>query len=204
MPSSSPTVLLQARKPQLARWRRGLRLVASVVDPRAWLHVFKLVNYYNYSHVEPLRHIVRGPECAISPNAVFSNPRNIVLGKGVRIGADCRLWAGHGLGRIIVGDDVLFGPDVLVTAASYRYNDGQPVTRQMMDEADVVIGDDVWFGTRVVVLPGVRIGDGAIVAAGAIVKDHVPPMAIVAGQPARVVGTRKLPGTVAPIRAAQP
>ena len=45
----------------------------------------------------------------------------------------------------------------MITAAGYRFNDGSPVTRQLMDEQDVVLGADVWLGARAIVLPGVRI-----------------------------------------------
>jgi virginiamycin A acetyltransferase len=55
---------------------------------------------------------------------------------------------------------------------------------------DTVVGNDVWFGYRALVMPGVTIGDGAIVAAGAVVSRDVPPYGIVAGNPARVVRAR--------------
>jgi virginiamycin A acetyltransferase len=55
---------------------------------------------------------------------------------------------------------------------------------------DTIVGNDVWFGTEAMVLPGVTIGDGAIVAARAVVSRDVPPYAIVAGNPARVVKMR--------------
>lgn len=61
-----------------------------------------------------------------------------------------------------------------------------------MDEANVSIGDDVWIGARAIVLPGTTIGDGAIVAAGSVVRSSVPAMAIVAGMPAKIVSTRKV------------
>lgn len=180
------------RKQSLSKFGRLLRLIGSTLDPRAWAHVFKLVNYYNYSHVQPLRKVTLGPDAAISPTAVFSNPERISAGRGLRLGARCTLWAGHQSAKIIIGDDVLFGPEVMVTAASYRYNDGQPVTKQLMDEADVVIGNDVWLGTRAVILPGTTIGDGAVIAAHAVVSGKVEPMSIVAGVPARKVSTRKV------------
>lgn len=180
-----------AHKKRLSRPARLLRLVVSALDPRAWAHALKIVNYYNYSHATPLRKIRLGPGAAISPNSVFSNPERIKAGRGLRLGARCTLWAGPARGRIIIGDDVLFGPDVLVTAANYRFNDGHPVTQQAMDEADVVIGSDVWLGARVIVLPGARIGNGAIIGAGAIVRGEIPAMAIAVGTPARVVGQRE-------------
>lgn len=179
-------------KKRLGKGARGLRAVGSLLDPRAWLHLAKMVNYWNYSHVAPLRSLRMGAGCGISPDAVFSNPERIDMGCRVEIGSRCHIWAGHASARITIGDDCLFGPEVMLTAASYRYNDGHPVTDQKMDEADIFIGRDVWFGTRAIVLPGVTIGDGAIIAAGAIVREDVPAMAIAAGQPARVVGWRKV------------
>ncbi|WP_202385972.1 acyltransferase [Alteraurantiacibacter aestuarii] len=128
----------------------------------------------------------------ISPDAVFSHAERIEIGDRVRIGSRCHLWAGPGSGRIIIGNDVLFGPEVMLTAATYNYNDGAPITDQPMTEGDVIIGNDVWLATRAVVLPGTRIGDGAIIAAGAVVKGDIPPMAIVAGSPGRIVSQRQL------------
>lgn len=181
-------------KHRRGRGARFLRLLGGALDPRAWAHAVRIVNYYNYAHVQPRRRIAMGPGCAISPNAVFSNPENITLGARVSLGARCHLWAGPGRGRITVGDDVLFGPEVMVTAATYRYDDGQPVTAQAMDEADVAIGRDAWLGTRAVVLPGATIGEGAIIGAGALVRGSIPPFAIAVGAPARVVGRRRLKG----------
>ncbi len=170
---------------------RALRLVASALDPRAYLHAIRMINYYNYSHVQPRRALTLGPSAKISPNAVFSNPERIEIGARVSIGARCTLWAGPAQGRIVIGDDVLFGPEVMVTASGYRFDDGAPVTEQAMDEADVVIGRDVWLATRVIVLPGARIGDGAIIGAGAVVTGEIPPHAIAVGIPAKVVGKRQ-------------
>lgn len=78
------------------------------------------------------------------------------------------------------------------TAATYCYNGGSPVTDQPMREADIVIGTDVWIATRAVILPSTHIGDGAIVAANSVVKGVVPPMAIVARSPAKVVSWREI------------
>ena len=180
-------------KKRLGRAGKGLRLVLGALDPRAWLHAARIVNYYNYSHVIPRRKIRTGPGCAISPNATFANPQNVVIGARVSIGARCTIWGGPGRGRVEIADDVLFGPEVLVTAANYRFNDGHPVTRQAMDEADVRIGRDAWLGARVMVMPGVTIGDGAVVGAGAVVTRDLPAMSIAAGVPAKVVGMRETP-----------
>lgn len=186
-----------AQKKLLARPRRFLRLLWSVIDPRAWLHLVKIVNYYNYTHVQPMRRITLGPfegTGGIAPNVSFSNPDRIVIGARAAIGASCHLWAGPSHGRIEIGDDVLLGPEVMISASSYRYDDGAPVTLQPMDEADVVIGDDVWIGTRAVILPGARIGDGAVIGAGALVRGEIAPFSVAVGVPAKVIRQRRRQG----------
>lgn len=182
-----------AHKKSLSRGQRLIRLIFGVIDPRAWIHLARIVNYYNFTHVIPRRKIAVGPGCGISPNVNFSNPERISIGARVNIGANGYIWAGPATGRVILGDDVLIGPEVVITAAGYRFNDGAPVTKQAMDEADVVIGRDVWLGARVIVLPGATIGDGAIIGAGALVRGDIPAMSVAVGVPARVVASRKLP-----------
>ena len=180
------------RKENPSRARRGLRLVLGVLDPRAWLHMFKILHYFNSTHVRPMRKVTFGRVRNVSPDAVFTNPERIIIGERVRIGSRCHLWAGPSNGKIVLGDDVLFGPEVMLTAASYRYDLGHPVTDQPMAEADIVIGNDVWIATRALILPGANIGDGSIVAAGSVVKGTFPPMSIIAGSPAKVVSQRVL------------
>lgn len=195
--TTQPAASSPAHKQRLSKPARFLRLIGSFLDPRAWAHVIKLVNYYNYSHVTPLRSIRIGPGASISPNVGFANPERIEIGARVRLGARCILWAGPGTGRIVLGDDVMLGPEVMLTASSYRYDDGQPITDQAMNEADVVIGNDVWIGTRAVLLPGARIRDGAIIGAHAVVHGEIPPMSIAVGSPARVVGARHIQNAAA-------
>lgn len=67
---------------------------------------------------------------------------------------------------------------------------------------DTVVGNDVWFGHGVTVLPGVRIGHGAIIATGSVVVDDVPDYGIVGGNPARLIRTRYAPDDVARLLAA--
>jgi len=177
-------------KKRLSYRQRVLRGALSALDPRAYLHLVRMANYYNCTHVIPRRKIRCGAGASISPDVSFANPERIEIGKNVGIGSRCHLWAGPSHGRIVIGDDCLFGPEVMVTAANYRFNDGSPVTRQLMDEKDVIIGRDVWLGARAVVLPGVTIGDGAIIGAAAVVTRSAPAGAIVVGQPAKVVGQR--------------
>lgn len=173
------------------RTQRLFRLISAIIDPRAWFHLLKLVNYHNYAHLRPLRSMTIGQGTEISPTATFAYGHLISLGERVVIGENMRLWAGPQNARIVVGDDTIFGPNVLVTAANYRFNDGAPIHAQQMDAADIVIGADVWIGAGVIILAGVHIGDGAVIAAGSVVTRDVDNGEIVAGVPARVIGARK-------------
>ena len=181
----------KSTKSLAARFRR---LLISSIDPRALIHAFKIINYYNYSHVAELRQATLGQNLAISPNVSLVNARNLVIGDRVRIGARVSLWAGPGKGRIVLAEDVMIGPGAMLTAANYRYNDGSPVTKQAMNEGDIIVGRDVWIGANAIILPGVTIGDRAIIGAGAVVRRDVPPNGIVAGNPGVVVASRRPEG----------
>lgn len=188
----SHTDISPVHKKRPSAAKRALRLLGSSLDPRAWLHLVRFVNHLNTTHVVPRRALRLPKPYNISPDVNLSNTQRITAGPGLRLGSGCFLWGGHATGHIRMGRDVMFGPNVMVTCSGYRFNDGQPVTDQAMDEADVVLGDDVWVGAGAILLPGATIGDGAIIAAGAVVRGDIPAMAIAAGMPARVIGQRDL------------
>lgn len=170
--------------------KRLMRLLASVLDPRPWVHVFRLVHFYNYSYVVPVRAAKVGRQVAMAPNVSLRNGDRITIGDRSHIGARCSLWAGEDSGRITIGEDALFGPEVYVTASNYEVKVGEVVYRQPRIERDVHIGAGVWLGARVIVLPGVTIGDGCVVGAGSVVSKSLPRGAIAAGAPARVIAER--------------
>ncbi|MEO7912516.1 MAG: DapH/DapD/GlmU-related protein [Roseiflexaceae bacterium] len=88
--------------------------------------------------------------------------------------------------EIIVGDQVAFGHQVVVLTGSHEV--GPPTQRAAaLYTKPVTIGDGAWLGARCTILPGVTIGSGSIVAAGAVVNRDVPPNVLVAGVPARVI-----------------
>ncbi len=187
MTDIKPKAVQKVRK---NRTQRLVRLIAATFDPRAWAHFIKVMNYYNYTHVQELRKAQVSPSANIAPNAGFANAQNIVIGDNVTIGAYCQIWAGPERARVTIGKDALFAPDVMVTATTYRYNEGAPVTDQAMDEADINIGEDCWVGRGVTILAGSQLGNGCIVAAHSVVRGRFVPFSIIAGSPARIVGQR--------------
>lgn len=109
--------------------------------------------------------------------------KNIHFGQDVFVNSGCRF---QDQGGIEIGDGSLIGHNAVFTTLNH---DLLPSRRADMHPARVVIGRGVWFGANVTVLPGVRIGDGAVVGAGAVVTKDVPAGAVVVGVPAKQVGT---------------
>jgi acetyltransferase-like isoleucine patch superfamily enzyme len=169
---------------------RIVRFASSVADPRAYLHLFRLVHYHNEHHVRQRRLLTLGEDVRISPEASFRNGQRISIGARTHVNPGCHLWAGDSSGAITIGEDCLLAPLVFVTASDYGLARDALVRTQPKVESDVVIGDDVWLGTHAIVVAGVRIGDGCVVGAGAVVTGDLPAHAIAAGVPARVVGER--------------
>ena len=108
---------------------------------------------------------------------------NIRLGERVFINMGCRF---QDTGGITIGDDTLIGHNCTLATLNHGVD---PDRRADMMPAAIVIGSKAWLGAGVTVVPGVTIGDGAIVGAGAVVTKDVEPGAIVAGVPARVLGS---------------
>lgn len=92
--------------------------------------------------------------------------------------------------EIKIGRNCMIGPHCYITDANHGRVAGVLVKEQKMEALPVVIEDDVWLGAGVIVLPGVRLGRGCVIGAGAVVTHDVPAGAIYAGVPATPIGTR--------------
>lgn len=123
----------------------------------------------------------------VEHGAWFGSGRGVRIGAGSGIGLDCVI-----MGPVTLGENVMMGPRCLLVSWGHVTEDlDVPMSQQGMTEPrPIVIDDDVWIGGHVVVLPGVRIGTGAIIAAGSVVTSDVPPFAVVGGNPARILRHR--------------
>jgi acetyltransferase-like isoleucine patch superfamily enzyme len=107
--------------------------------------------------------------------------KNIHLGKAVFINAGCKF---QDQGGIYIGDDVLIGHNVVLATLNHEED---PERRGNLCPAPIKIGDKVWIGSNATILPGVTIGDGAIIAAGAVVTKDVDKKTVVGGVPAKFI-----------------
>ncbi len=125
-----------------------------------------------------------GTGAAVQMHCRFLNGRRVFLGDRTVINFGCLL---DGRQHVIrTGSDVSIGPEAAILTLGH-----DPQSSDFADRGgDVHIGDRVWIGYRAVILPGVTVGEGAVVAAGAVVTRDVEPFAIVAGSPAKPIGTR--------------
>jgi len=132
----------------------------------------------------------RGKSGVIRPSVIFGHPENIMIGNFVELQRYVYLIAGS-KSKIIIGDHTSLGPYVFLTSANHGFKKGQLHRYQDSVEKDLVIGSDVYIGAHAIVLPGVTIGDGAIIGANAVVTTDIPENAIAVGIPAKVVSYRR-------------
>jgi acetyltransferase-like isoleucine patch superfamily enzyme len=119
---------------------------------------------------------------------VFSQGGDVELGEDVYVGPHAVLY---GTGGLKIGRDTLIAAHVVIPPSNHVFTDPKvPIRTQGLTQRGIVIGADVWIGAHAVILDGVSVGDGAVVAAGAVVTKDVPAMAIVAGVPAKRIGER--------------
>lgn len=152
---------------------------------------------YFYNHIVsplPSRHLRnailhfwlgnKGSHTNIQMNCRFLNARKVHFGARNVINFGC-LFDGRRY-AIRTGNDVSIGPEASILTLGH-----DPQSPGFTDKGgDVIIGDRVWIGYRALILPGVEIGEGAVVAAGAVVTKSVPPYTIVGGNPAQKIGDR--------------
>lgn len=117
-------------------------------------------------------------------------PWKLYLGNNVSINRGCSLFSSSlpDVGRIFIGSNVALGPGVCIFAAAHDYT--------LLDlpdiAADVIIDDWVWIGGNSTILPGVRLGEGAVIGAGSVVAADIPAYSVAVGVPAKVIKQRFL------------
>ena len=126
-----------------------------------------------------------GNNVNIEKNALFGP--EVSLGTNSGIGVNCELY-----GPVTIGDNVMMGPEVIVYTNGHCFGrtDITMIEQGLTEKKPVTIGNDVWIGRRVMIMPGVKIGDGCVIGAGAVVTKDIPDYTVACGVPAKVVKHR--------------
>lgn len=145
----------------------------------------------------------------IYPRVYFACFKNIIIGNDTTLLWDSRLYAYDGKlkigrncafhachvnasgGEIIIGDNVIIAPGAVLRCSGHKYiNASITIRDQGHEKGSINVGDDVWIGANAVILPNIKIGDGAVVAAGSVVTKDVLAYSVVAGVPAKIIKMR--------------
>jgi acetyltransferase-like isoleucine patch superfamily enzyme len=173
------------------RARKGIRYVGELLTARVYLRAANVVGAHARTLGRP--RIDNQGRLSIGSHVLLRSvnvPVELCTGAEgyLQIGDDVRLNYGVSIAaerEVIIGDRTRIGPYVMIVDTDFHdlhHRGERPVPRP------VIIEPDVWIGAKASVLRGVRVGRGAVIGVGAVVTRDVPPFAIVAGVPARIVG----------------
>lgn len=163
-------------------WRVAYVIIAKWL-PRSCYSLVSLKIRYFFT-----KHIVKS--CGINVNI----EQNVTFGEELEIGDNSTIGFNSDIyGPVVIGKDVLIGPELAIYTNGHNFQRLDiPINQQGSSEfKKVVIEDNVWIGRRVLILPGVRIQEGTVVAAGSVVTKTFPKNSVIAGNPARIVKQRE-------------
>ena len=156
------------------------------IQKKSWRLIAELITgYHDEAEVREILEKLTGKEVdesvLVLPPFYTDYGRNIGFGKNVFVNTNCTFMD---RGGITIEEGSLIGPNVSLITLNHSEN---PQKRHMTCSAPIHICKNVWIGVGATVLPGITIGEGAIIAAGAVVTKDVPPLSIAAGVPAKII-----------------
>lgn len=129
-------------------------------------------------------------KCSFTFGSRFDANPSLIVGDRTSIGHQCRFTVGK---RIAIGDDCRLAAGVWIFDSNGHSTDPESRLRGLPPNSDevrpVTVGNNVWLGSGSIIFPGVTVGDGSVVSAGAVVMSDVPPNTVVAGNPARKIAS---------------
>lgn len=165
------------------KWLAYLMIFVKKVIDRLLMHIYK-----STFHTAG-KNIIFNPTNSVFSYSTISIGDNVGIGDGAYFNAT--------ISHIYIGNNIAFAPNVTIRGGNHRYDivgkwitDYEESDKYPSDDEPVYIEDDCWIASNVIILKGVTIGRGSIVAAGAIVNRSIPPYSIVGGIPAKVIKFR--------------
>lgn len=193
-------------EPDLTKWLqyrifiyKSIQFIRSILGMpskmfRIMFHHVSFLNEMETLHFGPMRKVHKGIGCQIDRQTWLINGQNIILGNFVKVSVFSSLMAGN-LATISIGTNTIISTCVVIVAFNHGYVLGDiPMRYQCWvdsQEGSIEIGKDVWIGAHVTILPGSKIGDGAIIGAGSVVKGVVPPNSVYVSKNDVQIRTRK-------------
>ena len=194
MPTRQSIRAWMKENPRIKRWTEMLIMTPRLSRPRWYVRWLAPLYQHRgrhsiiYSSVRmdtpPFRKFSLGEDSVIESFACINNAvGDIVIGNHSRVGIHSIV-----IGPVSIGSHVQLAQGVVVTGLNHIFsNPSIPIDMQGVETKMVEISDDVWIGANATILPGVKIGQHCVVAAGAVVCSDVPAHCVVAGVPAKVI-----------------
>lgn len=151
---------------------------------------YATLNALSYDGVEIGNNFTLGKYAVIECTGVLRNVGNsLKIGNNVGINHYCFIGV---RGNITIGDNVIFGPRVNIFSENHNFDRLDiSIKNQGVTKEDTIIGNDVWIGASVSIMPGVKVGNGCVIAAGSVVTKDIADFSVVAGVPAKIIKNRK-------------
>lgn len=116
---------------------------------------------------------------------------DVVIGNRCNINSGTVIYSGHG---VRLGNNVLIAANCTLAASNHEYEDGErPIREQGLrpSKGGIIVEDDVWIASNCLILDGARIGKGAVIGAGSLVRGEVKPYTVMGGNPLKILGYRR-------------
>lgn len=120
--------------------------------------------------------------CCTNPNS------ELRIGDNTSVGYQTFIFCSN---KINIGSNCLIAPFCYLVDSNHKFNKNININKQGLNVKEIIVGDDVWLGKGVTILPGVKIGDGCVIGANSVVNKNIPRNKIAAGNPIRILGSRK-------------
>ncbi len=167
-----------------------IKILGILLSTAFWKHLFRFVFFVWDENIDATRRLGNmGKGTIVRETAILKWPENIYIGDDSHVNHYCCLWASRN-STITIGNNGLMGPGVKIMSSNHGIQKNEVIRVQTYTEKSVEIGNDVWLGANSVVVAGVKIGDGAVIAAGSVVTRNIPPYSIAGGIPAKVIKER--------------
>lgn len=154
-------------------------------------YLFKITRsfYYKCISIYNTKQVNYAEGSRLTSKVYLKYPENITIGKNTYVNGG--IISASPNANIIIGNNCLISYDVNIRTETHNYlSKNELILEQGSSEDSIIIGNDIWIGHGAQIMAGVHISDGAVIGAGAIVTNNVPPNAVVVGVPARIIKYR--------------